>query len=211
MGRRPAGGQANAEPEAGRENDTCKRQQKQCKRNGAMAATGAARGRQITKQAVGKRQTVPALSDQTRWRRRTVEGCATEYVDFWESAELGWVTRFHIRTEGAVAGRGLFAARDYAKGEHVAVYMGVDMGKSGTPESRAAQERLAAVKRADHVMEIAGRLVDGRHGISGAQYINTAKGVTGRADNAHFAKPTGSVRATAAKGIAAGTEIFIWK
>ena len=87
--------------------------------------------------------------------------------------------------------------------------MGVDMGKSGTPESRAAQERLAAVKRADHVMEIAGRLVDGRHGISGAQYINTAKGVTGRADNAHFSKPTGSVRVTATKGIAAGTEILM--
>ena len=90
--------------------------------------------------ALGPALPGPALSDQTRWRRRTVEGCATEYVDFWESAELGWVTRFHIRTEGAVAGRGLFAARDYAKGEHVAVYMGVDMGKSGRRQ-RAEQHR----------------------------------------------------------------------
>ena len=45
------------------------------------------------------------------------------------------------------------------------------MGKNGTPEGLAAQERLAAVKRADHIMEIAGRLVDGRKGISGATLV----------------------------------------
>ena len=87
--------------------------------------------------------------------------------------------------------------------------MGTDMGKSGTPESLAAQERLAAVRRADHVMEIAGRYVDGRNGVSGAQYINTAKGMSGRADNANFSNTTGSVRVVAAKGIAAGTEILM--
>ena len=56
----------------------------------------------------------------------------------------------------------VFAARDYAKGEHLAVYMGEDMGRSDMAESLEAQERLAAVKRADHVMEIAGREVCGR-------------------------------------------------
>ena len=54
----------------------------------------------------------------------------------------------------------------YAKGEHLTVYMGEDMGRSDTTESLEAQERLAAVKRADHVMEIAGRYVDGRNGIT---------------------------------------------
>ena len=68
------------------------------------------------------------------------------------------MTRFHIRTEGAVAGRGLFAARDYAKNEHITVYMGQDMGGINTIEGTAARERATAVRRADHIMEIAGRL-----------------------------------------------------
>ena len=156
------------------------------------------------------RQKVDALSEEARWRRRTVEGCATEYIDFWENADKGWATRFHIRKDGAVAGRGLFAARDYAKGEYMTVYMGRDMGGVNTPvEGIAAQEKLAAIRRADHVMGIAGRLVDGRKGISGAQYINTAKGMKGRTDNARFSATTGSIVVTANGGIKAGTEILM--
>ena len=108
-----------------------------------------------------------------------------------------------------MAGRGLFAARDYAKGEYMTVYMGKDMGGVSTTEGVAAQETLAAIRRADHVMGIAGRLVDGREGISGAQYINTAKGVKGRNDNARFSPTTGSIVVTAAGGIKTGTEILM--
>ena len=83
------------------------------------------------------------------------------------------------------------------------------MGRAGTPEGVAARERATAVRRADHIMEIAGRLVDGRSGASGAQYINTAKGMQQRSNNADFAGTTGSIRVTAAGGIAKGTEILM--
>ena len=58
-------------------------------------------------------------------------------------------------------------------------------------------------------MGIAGRLADGRKGISGAQYINTAKGMKGRTDNARFSATTGSIVVTANGGIKAGTEILM--
>ena len=98
---------------------------RQCRHGGGDTTTmRTVTGRAKVTKNVHKRQSVDALSAKARWRRRTVEGCATEYVDFWEDADKGWVTRFHIRKDGAVAGRGLFAARDYAKGEYMTVYMG---------------------------------------------------------------------------------------
>ena len=63
-------------------------------------------------------------------------------------------TRFHVKKEGAVTGRGLFAARDYARGENVTVYMGADLGAAGSAEGERARRHLAAIQRADHVMEV---------------------------------------------------------
>ena len=83
------------------------------------------------------------------------------------------------------------------------------MGGINTIEGTAARERATAVRRADHIMEIAGRLIDGRSGVSGAQYINTAKGVRQRYNNADFAGTTGSIRVTATGGIKKGDEILM--
>jgi len=108
-----------------------------------------------------------------RWRRRAVGGTDVEYVEFWEGDEYGWSVRFRIQSQGAVAGRGLFAARRFATGENLTVYMGADLGDVGTMEGEGARTRLAAIHRADHVMQIGRRYVDGRDGSSGAQFINT--------------------------------------
>ena len=41
-----------------------------------------------------------------------------------------------------VAGRGLFAAREYAAGEYLNVYRGVDLGEEHSPEGVAARAML---------------------------------------------------------------------
>ena len=58
-------------------------------------------------------------------------------------------------------------------------------------------------------MTIARRYVDGRHGVSGAQYINTALGQQGRVNNAKFSATTGSVKVVAARGISEGQEVLM--
>ena len=135
-------------------------------------------------------------------------GTDVEYVDFWEGYEYGWAVRFRIQSQGAVAGRGLFAARRFASGEKLTMYMGADLGDVGTAEGEGARTRLAAIHRADHVMQIGRRYVDGRDGSSGAQFINTDLHQQGRTNNAKFAS-TGTVRVTAPGGIEEGVEILM--
>ena len=67
---------------------------------------------------------------------------------------------------------------------------------------------LAAIHRADHVMQVGQRYVDGRDGCSGAQFINTDLHQAGRTNNAKFAS-TGTVRVTAPGGIGVGAEILM--
>ena len=73
-------------------------------------------------------------------------------VEF-QTRDQGWERRFFIR-ESPVAGRGLYAARAYAEGEYMTVYMGEDIGGEGTTEGMAARAQLVALCRADHVMAI---------------------------------------------------------
>ena len=68
-------------------------------------------------------------------------------------------------------------------------YMGEDLGAIGSEEGLRGLERVENAKRADHVMEMRGRYVDGRHANAGAQYINSG----GKRNNARFAH-TGAVR-----------------
>ena len=82
----------------------------------------------------------------------------------------GWEEWFHIRIS-PVSGRGLYAARQFAHKEAMVVYMGRDLGGEGTQEGTRAREALAAVHRADHIMVVRGRYIDGRHGVTGAQYV----------------------------------------
>ena len=135
-----------------------------------------------------------------------------EAVDYLRKGQAGepdsWETRFFIR-ESEVAGRGLFAARDYAPDERITVYEGQDLGAVGTVEGLEARAQRTAVCRADHIMIVNGKYIDGRHSVTGAQYINTANGVKGVSNNALFAKDgTGTVRVNTSGGIRAGEEIL---
>ena len=116
----------------------------------------------------------------------------------------GWELRFYIR-ESPIAGKGLFAARDYGK-EYLAVYMGEDLGAEGSKEAQKEQTHRTAIGRADHMMAIAGRIVDGRQGRTGAQYINTSTGTTEH-NNAKFTN-TGAVRVADNSTIRKGDEIL---
>ena len=109
--------------------------------------------------------------------------------------------RFHVRSvtfPNGNDGWGLFAARDFARGEYIAIYA----GQTITEEERQ-RRRLAG--GGDHIMEIGGGLIDGSVGGNGAELINTALHRPGVRDNAAFSATTGSIKAL--RDIPRGTEI----
>ena len=57
-------------------------------------------------------------------------------------------------------------------------------------------------------MVVSGRYIDGRHGVTGAQYVNAARGTSGRTDNARFGA-TGTITVEKRSGVAAGEEILM--
>ena len=148
------------------------------------------------------RTTAAAVADPRRWRRGTTVATGVEIVEFDTDGSGAWETRFYIK-KSDIAGRGLFAARPYAAREYIAAYMGVDLGGVDTTEGTEMRTRLAQIQRADHVMVVNGRYVDGRTTVNGVQYINA--GLQTRSDNAQFHN-TGSV--TARENINEGQEIL---
>ena len=147
------------------------------------------------------------LRDPARWRQRQGEGGGGVVEFDRRGGGTGWEVWFHIRIS-PVSGRGLYAARQFAHKEAMVVYMGRDLGGEGTQEGTRAREALAAVHRADHIMVVSGRYIDGRHGVTGAQYVNAARGTSGRTDNARFGA-TGTITVEKRSGIAAGEEILM--
>eukprot|EP00966_Prymnesium_polylepis_P157392 3637407-Prymnesium_polylepis.4 len=150
---------------------------------------------------------VSELGEPTRWRRRQGDsGC--EIIEFDRRGDgTGWEAWLHVKTS-PIAGRGLYAARPFAYKDAMVTYMGRDQGGEGTEEGTRARVRLAAVHRADHIMVVKGRYIDGRHGVTGTQYINAALGSSRRSDNAKFG-PTGTVTVEEKSGIAAGDEVLM--
>lgn len=143
------------------------------------------------------RTPVSILRDANRWRITT-----TNVVQLLLEDER-WQDRFLIAAStvpGGEAGMGLMAARDYAANEDLTVYMGEDVGDS---KIMPTVDTLAG--QSEYLMAVNGRLIDGRYGASGAQYINTSWGgdVT---LNARF-KQSGTITATTA--IREGDELFM--
>ena len=158
-------------------------------------------------QAIRKKPLVCELGEPTRWRRRRGDG-GCEVIEFDRRGNgTGWEAWFHVKTS-PIAGRGLYAARPFAHKDAMVTYMGRDLGGEGTAEGTRAREQLAAVHRADHIMVVKGRYIDGRHGVTGAQYINAAHGSSGCSDNAKFG-PTATVTVEKKSGIAAGEEVLM--
>ena len=148
------------------------------------------------------RATAAAVADPARWRRMTTAAAGVELVEFDTDGGGTWEARFYIK-RSEIAGRGLFAARPYAAGEYMTAYMGTDLGGVDTAVGRAMRAQLVRIQRADHVMAVNGRYVDGRATANGVQYINA--GLRASSDNARF-HSTGSV--TARVNIDVGQEIL---
>ena len=133
-----------------------------------------------------------------QWHTTTSPRGATIHATFPDGT---FDTRFHVKTvtfPGGKNGSGLFAARDFRKGEYLTVYAGEPIDRN-----EHYRRRLAGV--GDHVMEIAGALIDGAVGGNGAELINSALHRKGMHENAKFSTTTGSVKAL--RDIAAGQEI----
>ena len=83
-----------------------------------------------------------------------------------------WETRYYIRTS-PIGGYGLYAAREYKKGEAITAYTGTIMGPADDAQTLEWLSRVLALGIGRHVMQVGGMLVDGESGASGAQYINS--------------------------------------
>lgn len=145
-----------------------------------------------------RRPTIGEMREEARWRRTTQE---VQFRVGWDK----WHTVFRIQPTSigvAGAGVGLFAAREYNTGDNLAVYMGQDVGSARDPP---CVDTVAG--QSEHVMAVKGRLIDGLHGASGAQFINAAYHLhTGQRNNAKFCN-TGTIKAT--KIIKVGQEILM--
>lgn len=143
--------------------------------------------------------TIGEMRVEARWRHT-----ARREVQFRVGREE-WHTVFLIQPTSigvAGAGVGLFAAREYNTGDNMTVYMGQDVGSVHAPPG---VDTVAG--QSEHLMAVKGRLIDGLHGASGAQFINSAYRLhTGQRNNAKFCR-TGTIKAT--KTIKAGQEILM--
>ena len=143
----------------------------------------------------------------TRWR--TIHNEGRMEVQYREVGSGTWQAMYYRAKSGvAKAGWGLFAARRFNNKEYVALYAGKDLGPAGEPRTLERQAKLQQQGMADHVMEIGGRIIDGKQSETGAQYMNSAKGVAGQNENVTFSSTTGAMKVIATKGIEVGEEMF---
>ena len=113
---------------------------------------------------------------------------------------------------------GLYAARKYTSLEPLTVYVGIDIGAAkGALDDDKGYKKLDEMSRRDegrHVMQIGERLVDGTHGFTQAQYINSAYRANGWINKAEMANRDnrgggGTIRVMENKVIQKGEEILM--
>ena len=144
--------------------------------------------------------TVTELRERNRWRW----GC--KVAGRWElwTKESDGVRRkrFEVRESAlmrAVIARypayvnepmlGLYAARDFRKGENVGVFVGEDLGRPGEASTEEEVREREARGGGRHIVEIgrgkSARLIDGEGvaGYTGMQYANDARGMRGWRNN----------------------------
>ena len=148
------------------------------------------------------------IADGSRWQPQGLRvaevvaaGGLVQYVRGGCSEAEPWVrvgaSTYLATIPGAVAGRGLFAARDFNKGDAIIKYDGTDLGG----ERDSGIERKKRGKR--HLLGAEGRVLNGEWHVAGA--ANTA--VRQNANNVVIAGRTGVFRA--ARHIAEGTELLV--
>jgi hypothetical protein len=143
--------------------------------------------------------TVAEMRNESRWRQ-TVQG-AVQFLN----SQGKWETRFWIRPTSigvAGAGLGLYAAQDYKARQSIVVYVGEDMKEVTNPPPVDTMAR-----QSEPVMAVGGRLIDGLHGVTGAQYSNAAYHLPNKqTNNAKFTN-TGTINTT--KNIKIGREMLM--
>ena len=148
------------------------------------------------------------IADSSRWQPQGLRvaeveevGGLVQYVRGGCSEAEPWVrvgpSAYLATVPGAVAGRGLFAARDFKEGDAIIKYDGTDLGG----ERDTGIERKKRGKR--HLLGVAGRVLDGEWHVAGA--ANTA--VRQNRNNVVIAGNTGVFRA--ACNIVEGTELLV--
>ena len=113
---------------------------------------------------------------------------------------------------------GMYAARRYKSLEPLTVYVGVDIGavKGELDDYKGyrALDAMACNDEGRHVMQIGSRLIDGAHGYTCAQYINSAYRVKGWINKAEMANQDnagggGTIRVMENRVIQKGEEILM--
>ena len=106
---------------------------------------------------------------------------------------------------------GLYAARDFRKGENVGVFVGEDLGRPGEASTEEEKREREVRGGGRHIVEIgrgkSARLIDGEGpaGYTGMQYANDARGMQGWRNNMRLG---GMGTMTATQGIRSGTELL---
>ena len=174
------------------------------------------------KVSVRRPLTVAELRDKGRWRWTCREGGGW---DVWtRESDSVWRQRFEVRESGLMraaiernpaygteSALGLFAARDFEKGEKVGVLVGADLGTAeGEAANRVISDRIAQ-GGGRHIVEVrrggSARLLDGEGaaGYTGMQFVNDARSMRGWHNNMEFGED-GTV--TALQRICLGTELL---
>ena len=152
---------------------------------------------------------VPAdIADHSRWQPHglgveevVATGGLVRYVRGGQGEAEPWLrvgdSAYLAGIRGALAGRGLYAARDFRRGDAIIKYDGTDLGGEH-------DEGIECKKRGKrHLLGVEGRVLDGEWHVAGA--ANTA--VQMYVNNVVIAGRTGVFRA--ARNIAQGEELLV--
>jgi len=104
--------------------------------------------------------------------------------------------------EGEKEGRYLVAGRDFADKEAVVAYLGDEISKE---EMEVREEE----GKADHVMRVGAKFIDGRVHKCGGQYMNTAVWEDEDNNVAMMGAPYGTLRIACKGGVKEGTRLLL--
>ena len=157
-------------------------------------------------EAARKGERVKALVQEERWEEKRVTwegGMRTGGWEIWyrregERESEKWLEVRESREEG----RHLVAGRDFAYKEAVVAYLGDEITKE---ELKIREEE----GRADHVMQVGAKLVDGRLHKCGGQYMNTSVW-EGEENNVEMmGAPYGTLRIAREGGVRKGEQLLL--
>ena len=166
--------------------------------------------RRIEREKGSKRggQKTSHLAETGRWEERAItrdDGGVKKEWEIWykgpgEKEAALWL---QVKSGEKEEGRYLVAGRDFKDKEAVVTYCGDEITKEELKELEKVEGR------ADHVMQIGARYIDGRTHLCGGQYMNTAMW-EGQANNVKMmGAPHGTLRIHKEGGVMKGEELLL--